>query len=182
MIEIVRNNVFFDMFVNHIIIEVANNLFVLQKIVEAVKMTADTTKDIEVKFSSDCKEFKSTGVCSDVHVGDVLNFTATIEAKECMREGKKIIKIHPHALEQSLVVELDIQCQCNCSLKNSSTYEERSENCSGQGDLTCGVCQCLSGRFGKTCQCDKTNSQSEDTATCKMKGSNDTCSGINIAE
>lgn len=143
-------------------------------------MTSDATKEVDVKFSSNCKHSTIPGRCSNVHVGDILDYTATIEPRECPPERKKIIKIHPEALDQSLIVELDIVCECPCSMKNSSTYEEKSVKCSGEGDLKCGVCDCNSGRFGKNCQCDSSYSQSENITQCIMDESSDICSGEGI--
>lgn len=156
------------------------NFLYSQKIVEVVKITSDASKEVDIKFSSNCKHSNIPGRCTNVHVGDILDFTATIEPRECPPGGKKTIKIFPEALEQSLTVELDIVCECPCSMKNSSTYEERSVKCNEEGDLKCGVCDCSSGRFGKNCQCDKTYSQSENITQCIMEGSTEICSGKKI--
>lgn len=143
-------------------------------------MTSDAPKEVDVQFSSNCND-NNSGTCSNVHVGDVLDFTATIDPRECFSDGKpKVFKIHPEALEQSLVVELQIICECLCSSNTSSTYEERAVKCNGQGDLKCGVCSCLDGRFGNNCQCDNAYGQSENITQCIMEGSNVVCSGSEI--
>lgn len=142
-----------------------------------VSFTSDRPKEVDVKFSSTCPKSTIPGRCTDVHVGDVLDFTATIEPRECLPDKKTKIRIYPEALNQSLIVELDVICECSCSSKNSSSYVEKSQECNSLGNLKCGVCECSSGRFGKRCQCDNTLSKTEDIKPCIMEGSTEVCSG-----
>lgn len=147
------------------------------KIVQSVTLTSNATDDVDVKFSSTCQTSKPNG-CGDVHVGEIVNFTATIQPRECSKNGqKKIISIKPEALHESFLIELDILCDCPCSSPNDNSYQANSTECSGRGDLQCGICKCAAGRFGRNCQCDNSASFSEDTANCKMNDQAEICSG-----
>lgn len=131
-----------------------------------------------MKFSSTCQNAKPNG-CGNVHVGEIVDFTATIQARECSATGqnKRIISIKPEALIESLIVELDILCDCPCSSPQDRSYQANSKECSNSGDLQCGVCKCASGRFGRNCQCDNSGFSSEGSANCKMNEQTEICSG-----
>ncbi|KAJ8947984.1 hypothetical protein NQ314_008519 [Rhamnusium bicolor] len=150
-----------------------------QKIVQSVTLTTNATDDIDVKFSLACKSSIPNG-CTNVHVGEIVNFTATIQPRECLtnKQTKKIISIKPEALDESIIVELDVTCECSCSSIIDKTYVENATACSGKGDLECGICKCLPGRFGRNCQCDSSSSISEDTTNCKINEQSEICSGL----
>lgn len=149
----------------------------LQEIAGVVTLIPDSPEEVTVKISSNCTNSQIPGQCTNVHVGDILHFTATIEPRKCLPNGSTTIRIYPKGLNQTLTVELNVSCECTCSVKNSTGYEQNSRECKGKGDLKCGVCECSSGRFGKQCQCDSTLSQTEGTSNCVMNGSTEICSG-----
>ena len=55
---------------------------------------------------------------------------------------------------------INIESQCNCPCENDVQFN--SANCNGNGDLSCGICQCHEGFSGLKCECDEKNSQTED--------------------
>lgn len=151
----------------------------LQKIAEGIVLTSDAPSEVDVKFSSSCRKSTVPGGCDDVHVGDVVDYTATIEARECLPDGKYIMSIHPKTMNQNITIELETLCECPCSLKNSLSYQNSSEVCNKKGDLVCGVCKCDTGRLGKNCECNGTNPYNIKT-DCIMEGTDAICSGERI--
>ncbi|CAH1183280.1 unnamed protein product [Phaedon cochleariae] len=151
------------------------------KISQTVKFTSNADSAVDVSFSSNCNNIDATYLsdrCNDVHVGDVLEFTATIQPRECFPNGQtKILYIRPDALNETLQVELEVLCNCSCSMRNHSTFVPKSDKCSTFGDMKCGICDCSEGRFGRDCQCDSSQSTSEDVSNCIMTGSTEICSG-----
>lgn len=141
-------------------------------------MTHEGPDEIEVKISTTCRGLTIDGTCTNVHVGEVLDFVASIELRDCPKKKNHIIKIFPEGLSQYIIIDLELQCDCSCSSKKSITYEVTSSKCNGQGDLKCGICSCFDGKFGRSCQCDSSNSQSENVTQCIMEGTTDICSGI----
>ncbi|XP_019772108.2 integrin beta-PS-like [Dendroctonus ponderosae] len=149
---------------------------IYDQIRDAVRITSDAKKDVNVTITSNCTSFIDGG-CSSVKPGEPIKFTAIIEPLVCYNNSKlnkKIIKIKPEGLEDHLQVELEVLCECACSLSRVPL----DTSCSQQGDLECGICRCKEGRFGSNCQCDWTESKGEDPSQCiKPDGKNETCSG-----
>lgn len=140
-------------------------------------MAYEAPKEIDIKITSTCKNSTVNGTCNNVHVGEVLDFTASIVLKECPLKKRQSIKIFPKALSQNLIIDLEYECECSCSSKKSTSYEAQSKKCSKQGNLQCGVCKCFNGRFGESCQCDSLFSITENITQCIMEGATDVCSG-----
>ena len=44
-------------------------------------------------------------------------------------------------------------CDCQCEIGGEQGFEYKSEKCNGHGDLSCGICVCYDGYFGKNCEC-----------------------------
>lgn len=87
-----------------------------------------------------------------------------VEVLECSEDSKKIYSIHPEALEQNLIIELDIRCECPCSSENDTKVN--SIVCNNGGNLVCGICECFEGKFGSECQCDNPYGISETNTNC----------------
>ena len=57
---------------------------------------------------------------------------------------------------QKLLVTVDGSCQCPCEDPSlDEGFENNSETCSKNGDLTCGICSCYEDFSGSNCECDK---------------------------
>ncbi|KAL1494675.1 hypothetical protein ABEB36_010241 [Hypothenemus hampei] len=149
---------------------------IYDEIRESVKMTSIEKKDVSVNISSSCPN-GSDGLCNNLKLGQTVNFTATIEPLICQKNdtlNKKLIRIKPEGLEDQLIIDLEVICDCECASKKDIAHSQ----CSDQGDLECGICRCYEGRFGTNCHCDWTESTSEDPNLCvKPDGRNETCSG-----
>ncbi|EFA03618.2 integrin beta-PS [Tribolium castaneum] len=144
------------------------------KIVDSVTISSNSSSDIEVKITSTCSHPKING-CTNIHIGEIVNFTAIIKPLQCTKgSNKHVITVKPEALDESIVIDLEVLCDCDCS---SQALDP--QKCSNSGALRCGVCDCDPGFFGKTCECNKKTSDSADVSLCKAS-KNDTriCSGL----
>lgn len=56
-------------------------------------------------------------------------------------------------VNESLTVNLEMLCDCDCENPDAPGYEYASSTCRGHGDLKCGICACYEGYFGEFCQC-----------------------------
>ncbi|XP_060518734.1 integrin beta-PS-like [Cylas formicarius] len=147
---------------------------IYDEIKDSVRVTSNATKDVNVKITSNCPSFNENG-CSSVKPGTILDFKAVIQPLECLKGSsqRRYIKIKPEGLEESLIIELDVHCECSCASRKIANSTE----CSGQGDLECGICRCHEERFGSSCQCDRTESSTDDVSACiRPDGQNKICS------
>lgn len=129
------------------------------KITSTVEMKDNSSNAIQIEYYSRClgngKSVK-TNKCDGLKVGDVVEFTAHITLKECPkdpREWNQLFQIYPVGISESLMVELEMLCDCPCEHPGHYAYRDDISVCSGQGVLACGVCLCNPGRFGKNCEC-----------------------------
>ncbi|RZC33867.1 integrin beta-PS, partial [Asbolus verrucosus] len=153
------------------------------KIVDSVTISTNSSNDVEIKINSTCPYPKING-CTNIHVGEIVDFTATIKPLECTKGStKKTIYIKPEAIEESIAIDLEVLCDCNCELPSSPFYETQSSDCHNSGSLKCGVCDCDTGFFGRTCECSSENSQSVDVSNCKPNASDAIlCSGLGVCK
>lgn len=148
------------------------------KIVDSVILTSNATDDISVTFDSSCRDKIADG-CNNIGVEEVVDFSVTIEALRCNKDtNRKTIAIKPKGLQESILIDLNVICDCNCTLPQNSFYEKNSPKCSGFGNLECGICNCQFGRFGSSCECDTYSTNIENTTLCQSPGSDLICSGL----
>lgn len=150
------------------------------KIVDSVAITDNSGNEVEIKYSSTCSKPKENG-CSNIHVGEIIDFTATIRPLQCQKPGSspQLIKIKPEGIVESLEIELTVTCECPCEYNYHPDFISQSSNCTNQGDLKCGVCSCNPGRFGRNCECDRTTSITDDVTDCKPnENTTEICSGL----
>ncbi|KAK4879184.1 hypothetical protein RN001_007330 [Aquatica leii] len=150
------------------------------KIVDSVVITDNSGNDVEIKYSSTCLRPKENG-CSNIHVGEIINFTASIKPLQCQPKGARpqLIKIKPEGIDETLEIELTVACDCACEQSGHPDFVLKSSNCTDQGDLKCGICNCYPGRFGRNCECDSSMSNTDDISVCKQNAnSTEICSGL----
>lgn len=142
-------------------------------------MNDNSSTDVEIKYSSNCPKPIQNG-CSNIRAGEIVNFTAIIKPLKCSGDtNTKTIRIKPEAVDESLIVELEVICDCDCERPDHPDYQADAEECATQGSLQCGVCSCNQGRFGRNCECDKETSVSNDVSSCKVnKNDSVVCSGL----
>ncbi|KAL3282739.1 hypothetical protein HHI36_005908 [Cryptolaemus montrouzieri] len=149
------------------------------KIVDSVLIETNSTENVEIKLTSNCTKPIKNG-CSDIHVGEIVNFTASIKALSCAGyNGTPItISFKPAGIDESLTIELDLICGCDCEVPRNPYNFPNSANCSGFGDMVCGVCNCLPGRYGSQCECDGQHSHTLNETNCIQMPGDPVCSGL----
>lgn len=128
-----------------------------QKITQTIEMKDNATAStgLKVTYHSSClnQAYKQTAKCGDLRVGDKVTFDITITLTACPKDGeprRQTIQIQPIGLGESMVVDVEMVCECDCELHG----EPASEQCKGHGAYKCGVCECDASHTGKACECE----------------------------
>ncbi|XP_012282811.1 integrin beta-PS [Orussus abietinus] len=125
----------------------------------SVEMKDTASSAVKVRYFSSCLGGGApieTSKCDGLKVGTKVEFIAEIEVTSCpanKSEWKQRFDIYPVGINETLTVNLEMLCDCDCEHKGHSMYEPKSPECSGVGTLKCGVCECFDGFFGKRCEC-----------------------------
>ncbi|XP_059059466.1 integrin beta-1-like [Achroia grisella] len=82
-----------------------------------------------------------------------------------------VAKIHVDTVEKDAYMKYYVPCACECS----KTTETNSEICNGNGDYSCGICQCHDGWSGD--YCDKPECKARGDIACKHPLRTEDCSG-----
>ena len=75
------------------------------------------------------------------------------------REWRQVFEIYPVGINESVIVDLEMICQCDCERPGNFGYEENSPRCNGVGTYKCGICECPPEFFGRSCECSADNLQ-----------------------
>ncbi|XP_008295050.1 integrin beta-2 isoform X1 [Stegastes partitus] len=112
-----------------------------------------------------------TGVCDNVRVGQNISFDVTVTADSCMEE--KSFTIRPLGIKDTLTVTLSTKCECLCK----DPTDKAHPLCSNRGSVNCGICSCMDGYVGQTCECSLGN-KDEHSLRASCQRQNDTeCEG-----
>ncbi|KAM3965747.1 integrin beta-PS [Aphomia sociella] len=113
---------------------------------------------IKVNYFTDCGvrggQLIEATRCTGVEYGMTLNYEAHLTLNTCpeFTTINQTIHISESLLGQdSLSVEVEIQCGCECK---SDQLEDMSLTCPQNSRRVCGVCQCNKGWMGPDCNCD----------------------------
>ncbi|XP_046391367.1 integrin beta-PS isoform X2 [Ischnura elegans] len=129
------------------------------KISSSVEMKDNATGGVKVTYYSSCLEsgpMKQTNKCDGLKVGTNVMFSAKIEVTKCSEkrdEWKQTFQIYPVGINESLIVDLEMICDCPCENPGNEGYKENAPECSDHGTYMCGVCSCDEQRFGRQCEC-----------------------------
>ncbi|XP_050434816.1 integrin beta-PS isoform X2 [Adelges cooleyi] len=136
------------------------------KISSSVEMRDTASSAVKVTYYSSCLDksgqLKQTNKCDGLKVGTVVKFQAEIEVTACPPNRKhwhQTFQIYPVGINESLTVNVEMQCDCPCENPGNFGYVEKSFECHGAGTLKCGVCECDPFHFGRTCECDANNNR-----------------------
>ncbi|XP_069966730.1 integrin beta-PS isoform X2 [Bactrocera oleae] len=132
-----------------------------QQISSSIEMRDNATGDVKITYYSACRSGGPkvpTSKCDGLHVGDAVEFKIFIRLTSCPknpRDWRQIIQIYPVGINESLIIDLKMLCGCECDAEVIT----KSQYCSSQGSLVCGVCQCEDKFVGAQCQCSNTDMQ-----------------------
>ncbi|XP_045685378.1 integrin beta-7 isoform X3 [Phyllostomus hastatus] len=136
---------------------------------------------VHVSYESQCGghekrdgEAGDRGQCNHVRINQMVNFSVTLQAADCLPEPH-LLRFRALGFSEELTVELHTLCDCNCS-----DNQLPAPHCSdGQGHLQCGVCSCVPGRLGRLCECSESELSSPDLESgCReLNGTGPLCSG-----
>lgn len=98
-----------------------------QAITSSIVMSDNSTSSVKVTYYSSCMDngstLRKTNKCSGLKVGSRVEFVASIEVIKCPedpQEWKQMFHIFPIGINESMAVDLEMMCQCNCE-KPAST-------------------------------------------------------------
>ncbi|XP_073833072.1 position-specific antigen beta subunit myospheroid isoform X2 [Musca autumnalis] len=129
------------------------------KISSSIEMKDNATSHVKITYHSTCLNGDTelaTSKCDGLKVGDIVTFNAKIVVTSCPAdpaEWKQTIQIYPVGINESLVVDLEMLCSCDCERPGSAGYELNSPQCNNHGKLMCGICDCDDMHFGHSCEC-----------------------------
>ncbi|XP_055370761.1 integrin beta-PS-like [Condylostylus longicornis] len=130
------------------------------KITSSIEITDNATSPVDIKYFTSClnpnEKKREQYKCSELKDDSTVNFEARIEVLGCPKDKndwKQIIQIYPIGIDESLTIDLEIICGCDCEESTHSTYEEISDKCGGQGTYKCGLCDCNDKYYGRKCEC-----------------------------
>ncbi|XP_058126874.1 integrin beta-PS isoform X1 [Anopheles ziemanni] len=157
------------------------------KISSSVEMKDNRTDNvIDVKYYSRCRntssQLQQTNRCEGLKVGDVVTFEAHITLLQCPsdpRDWHQVLQIYPVGINESLTVNIEMLCSCDCEQPADPEYREKASECSNAGTYKCGICECDGNYHGQHCECSATDSLLEPgmVDACRMSNSSDECSG-----
>lgn len=99
-----------------------------QKISSSVEMKDNATSAVKVTYYSSCLDenplnLKQTSKCDGLKVGTLVKFHADIEVTRCPAdpaEWKQTFQIYPVGINESLVIDLEMICDCACENPGST--------------------------------------------------------------
>lgn len=124
-------------------------------------MKDNATSAIKVTYRSACLgngPESITNKCDKVKVGDVVTFSAEIVVTQCPADPKdwfQTFQIYPVGINESLIVDLEMLCGCDCERRGHQLYKESAPECNGHGTYKCGICECEGSHFGHKCECSR---------------------------
>ncbi|KAJ8948573.1 hypothetical protein NQ318_007577 [Aromia moschata] len=164
-----------------------------KKISSTVELKHNASSAVKLRFFSRCLNKTGAEVetkkCGDIknllncvfyRFGDSIKFRIDIEILKCPKDPKdyfQTIKISPVAINESLIIDLQMLCDCECERPGNTHYRINSPFCSNSGTYRCGVCDCNPGAFGPKCQCTAEGDTKNITMNCIQPGTSIECSG-----
>uniref|UniRef100_S4RGG6 Integrin beta n=1 Tax=Petromyzon marinus TaxID=7757 RepID=S4RGG6_PETMA len=149
---------------------------------EIILENSKVPEGLQFRYTAVCKDNKvfrgeQGRKCSDIQIGDEVQFTIEVVATKCPNNGKAHeVEIRPLGFQEKVTVLLRFECECQC---HTSGVSNSMECHFGNGTMECGACRCNEGRVGRLCECGTDEVNSEDIeASCKRDNSSTVvCSG-----
>lgn len=131
------------------------------------------TEELQMSFTAICPNgtvVPDQKRCSNIKPGDTVVFNVSVELPGCM-SGVRHFSLKPVGLQDSLEVDLESLCSCDCRQPPEANSSQCTE---GQGAFQCGVCVCQPGFLGAECEC---NEESALLSNCLANNESEICSG-----
>uniref|UniRef100_A0A8D0GQD8 Integrin beta n=1 Tax=Sphenodon punctatus TaxID=8508 RepID=A0A8D0GQD8_SPHPU len=114
---------------------------------------------------------KPRGECGNVRINDQISFQVKVTATKCIEN--QTFTIRPLGFTDQLIVRVSSRCNCDCDEQKDLT------DCSGKGEIVCGICKCNNDYNGKNCECEsKGQSSKELDGSCRKDNVSEICSGL----
>ncbi|XP_028257326.1 integrin beta-6 [Parambassis ranga] len=131
------------------------------------------TEELQMSFTTICPNgtvLRDLKRCSNIKPGETVTFNVSVELPGCF-SGVRHFSLQPVGLQDTLEVELESLCSCDCQ----QPTEANSSLCTeGQGAFQCGVCVCQPGFLGAQCEC---NEESALSSNCLANNESEICNG-----
>lgn len=120
-------------------------------------MKSNASSSIKITYYSSCLNGGKpieTNRCDNLRVGNVVTFTANIVVTSCPAnrdDWRQVVQIYPVGLDESMIIDLEMLCDCECE-RGDNTLEPSAE-CNGFGQYKCGICECDDYHSGEKCEC-----------------------------
>uniref|UniRef100_A0A1B0CHL5 Integrin beta n=2 Tax=Endopterygota TaxID=33392 RepID=A0A1B0CHL5_LUTLO len=155
------------------------------KISSSVVMKDNATSAVKITYYSSCLEggkMVQTNMCDGLKVGDMVEFRANILVQTCPqnpRDWFQTFQIYPVGINESLIVDLQMLCDCECEHPDHRGYVSNAAECNYHGTLKCGICECYDQYFGRNCECGMLDihSEIERDRACRPDNTTIDCSG-----
>lgn len=152
-----------------------------EKITSKIELKDNATSHVQLTYRSSCSGDKSreTSICEGIKLGSTVSFDIDIEVKSCPKKRSdynQTIQIYPVGLNEALLIDLEIICECDC--EKPWNIIEHSINCNNHGTEVCGICMCDPLRYGRQCECDaRETDPTKDILGCYNDKDTRVCSG-----
>lgn len=131
-----------------------------EQISSTVHMKHNASSAVSIKFFTRCLNdsgaLVNTDKCGNIKVGDVVTFKIDLEVLKCPKNRAdhfQTIHIHPIGINETLIIDLEMLCECDCEKPGDKYYKEYAAACSNMGIYKCGICECYPGAYGPHCEC-----------------------------
>jgi integrin beta 1 len=139
---------------------------------------------VKVTYWSKClgETRMQTNKCDGLKVGDMVAFETEIVVSSCpadIKDRKQTFQIYPVGVGEAMTIDLEMICTCGCE-SSGPTFQINSPTCKSSGTLSCGICDCHEGFFGRNCECNNKDLGEPGLDTLKCRPDNVTdveCSG-----
>jgi protocadherin alpha len=105
--------------------------------------------------------------CANVAIEQLVRFNVTVVMESCLSETTTVLSLPGFGNVDLTLVPI---CECNCTSQEESP---RHKDCSSEGSLSCGICNCVEGRYGEQCECNEPLGPCPDN--CFNRGTCDEC-------
>nr|WEL12718.1 integrin beta 1B [Halisarca dujardinii] len=145
-----------------------------------VRLFIDSIPGLTVTPTSSCLPNAipdGQGGCTRVTIGETITIDVKVEVTQCTPE---IIQGRTLNIRTSIFGDITVEIRGVCECPCRGTQMENSTQCSGQGSLVCGLCECNPGRLGDRCEC--ADGGLNPTLVCKNGPNMLPCSGPNAGD